>query len=52
MILKATIRTFLRHALEPGALEAKRIEASSIVTAPRVQLKWMFRMTPILPAWC
>ena len=39
MIPKATIRTFIRHARELGAIEAKRIESSSIVTAPWVRLK-------------
>jgi predicted metal-binding protein len=39
MIPKATIKTFLRHARELGALEAKLIEASSIVVAPWVRLK-------------
>ena len=39
MIPKATIKTFIRRARELGALEAKLIEASSIVTAPWVRLK-------------
>ncbi len=39
MIPKATIKTFLRHARELGALEAKLIEAAGIVTAPWVRLK-------------
>src|SRR5659263_142485 len=39
MIPKATIRTFIRHARELGAIAAKLIEASSIVTAPWVRLK-------------
>ena len=39
MIPKATIKTFIRHARELGALEAKLIEAASIVTAPWVRLK-------------
>jgi predicted metal-binding protein len=39
MIPKATIKTFIRHARELGALEAKLIEAASIVTAPWVRWK-------------
>jgi len=39
MIPKATIKTFIRHARELGALEAKLIEASSVVTAPWVRFK-------------
>ncbi len=39
MIPRATARTFLRHARELGALEAKLIDAASIVTAPWVQWK-------------
>jgi predicted metal-binding protein len=39
MIPKATIRTFIRHARELGALEAKLIKTASIVTAPWVRLK-------------
>ena len=39
MIPKATIKTFIRLARELGALEAKLIEAASIVTAPWVRLK-------------
>jgi hypothetical protein len=39
MIPKATIRTFIRHARELGATEAKLIEASSIVTAPCVRME-------------
>jgi hypothetical protein len=34
MIPKATARTFIRPARELGALEARLIEAASIVTAP------------------
>jgi len=39
MISKATIRTFIHHARELGAIEAKLIDAPSIVTAPWVGLK-------------
>jgi len=39
MIPNAVLKTFIRHAVELGALEAKRIEASSIVTAPWVGWK-------------
>ena len=39
MTLKATVKTFIRQARELGELEAKLIEAASIVTAPWVKLK-------------
>ena len=39
MIPKATVKTFIRHARELGAMEAKLIEAASIVAAPWVRLK-------------
>ena len=39
MIPKAATKTFVRHARELGALEAKLIKAAGIVTAPWVRLK-------------
>ena len=39
MIAKASIRSFIHRARELGALEAKLIDAASIVTAPWVRLK-------------
>jgi len=39
MIPKTTVKTFIRLARELGALQAKPIEASSIVTAPWVRWK-------------
>ena len=39
MIPKATIMKFARHACRLGALEAKLIEAPTIITAPWVRLK-------------
>jgi predicted metal-binding protein len=42
MIPKKTIQSFIRYARELGALEAKRIEAASIVTAPWVRWKCQY----------
>jgi predicted metal-binding protein len=42
VIPRTAVRTFIRHALELGALEAKLIEASSIVTAPWVRMKCLY----------